>query len=205
MPSSINLPPREREVLRLVRQQGLLRPRDLIERNIPTIYLHRLMTKGVLERVARGLYRLPDAEVTEHRSFVEIAKKYPNAVVCLLSALQFHGFTTQMPRETWLAIDTKARTPQAAPTRIRVIRLSGASFKEGIRTLRLERVLVKIYNPAKTVADCFKFRNKIGLDVALEALRECLRSKLATVDDLWRYARICRVEKIMKPYLQTLV
>lgn len=191
--------------LALAREVGVLRPRDLKEQGIPPEYLHRLYRRGLLERSARGLYRLPDAELTEHHSLVEACKRVPHGVICLLSALEFHQFTTQWPFEVWMAIDGKARLPRVAYPALRIMRFSGAALSYGVEEHWIEGVLVRVYNPAKTVADCFKYRNKIGLDVALEALREVRRERLATLNDVYKAARVCHVDRVMQPYLEGMV
>jgi predicted transcriptional regulator of viral defense system len=196
---------REREVLDLVRELGIVRGNDLEESGYSRRYLSRLTGKGALERISRGLYALPDSDVTENQSIAEIAKLYPDVVVCLLSALQFHGLTTQMPRQVWIAVDVDGRAPRKLPVRVRVVRFSGRALTEGVETHRVGTVPVKVYSVAKTVADCFKFRNKIGTDVAVEALRESLRERRVTVDELQTYGAICRVERVMRPYLEAIV
>ncbi len=193
------------KVIEIVRKHGVLRPRDLKVYGIPGSYLHRLYRRGLLERVSRGLYALPNSAVTEHHSLVEAVRQAPRAVVCLLSALRFHGLTTQTPFEVWLAIGSKDWQPKIDYPAIRFVRFSGKAFTEGVETYDIEGVPVKIYNPAKTVADCFKYRNKIGLDVALEALRDCLDQRKCSVNELWRYAEICRVSNIMRPYLEAML
>jgi predicted transcriptional regulator of viral defense system len=158
-----------------------------------------------LDRPARGLYTVHDAQVTEHHSLAEACKRVPHGVVCLISALRFHGFTTQAPFEVWLAIDRKARRPRQDLPPLRIVRFSGKALTQGIETHLIEGVKVRLYSPAKTIADCFKYRNKIGLDVALEALRECWRERRCTMDELWRFAKTCRVSNVMRPYLESLV
>jgi predicted transcriptional regulator of viral defense system len=133
-----------------------------------------------------------------------VARRVPRGVVCLLSALLFHRLTTQLPSDVWLALPPKARRPKAAPVSLRLVHVSGKALTAGVEEHEIEKVRVKIYSPAKTVADCFKFRNKVGQDVALEALRECWRERKATMDELWRYAKICRVANVMRPYLESL-
>ena len=192
------------QVLNIVRKSGILRPRDLASRSIPRTYLQRLHEQGLLVKEARGLYKLPDAEVTENHSLAEACKRVPRGVVCLLSALQFHKLTTQAPSEVWLALDRKARAPREGGQPLRFVRMSGRALTEGIEDHRIEGVAVKVYKPAKTVADCFKYRNKIGLDVALEALRDYRQKHRAGMDELWRFAKICRVERVMRPYLEAL-
>ena len=191
-----------KSVLELARRKGFIRAHDLIQHSISTVYLGRLTRQGLLERVSCGLYRLPNAEVTEHYSLVEVAAKAPAGVICLLSALRFHGIGTQQPHDVWLAIPEKARRPRMTKPHLRLFRFSKAAFTEGVETHVIQGVTVRVYSPAKTVADCFKYRNKIGLDVAMEALRESLRSRKCTRDDIHRHARICRVWNVMRPYLE---
>lgn len=189
-------------ILEIVRRTGALRPRDLEQHDLPREYLYRLCKRGLLKRVGRGLYVLPDVDATEHHTLVEASKRVPQGVVCLLSALQFHGLTTQAPFEVWLAIEAKAWQPRVDYPPLRIVRFSGAAWESGVEEHSIEGVVVKVYSPAKTVADCFKYRNKIGLDVAIEALRDCRRQRKCTHSDLLRYARICRVATVMRPYLE---
>ena len=190
--------------LELLREQGTLRPRDLARRDIPADYLDRLYRLGRVDRVARGLYAWPDAEVSEHHSLAEAARLVPAGVVCLLSALRFHGLTTQSPREVWLTLPSKAWAPKLEYPRLRIIRAGGPALTAMVEAHRIEGVAVKVYSPAKTVADCFKHRSKVGLDVALEALRDAFRGRKTTMDELWAAARICRMENVMRPYLESL-
>jgi predicted transcriptional regulator of viral defense system len=194
----------ERRVLRLAEARGVLRPRDLAAVGIAPGTLARLVEKGRFERTGRGLYVAVDAQLTEHHSLVEASARVPHGVVCLLSALRFHELTTQNPFEVWIAIGVKARQPRPFGIPLRVVRFSGPALTDGIEEHRIEAVPVRVYVPAKTVADCFKYRNKIGLDVALEALRETVRQRRATIDEIWHYAGICRVANIMRPYLESL-
>jgi len=145
-----------------------------------------------------------DSDVSEHLSLAEASKKIPHGVICLLSALRFYGLTTQAPFEVWVAVDVKARKPRSDGLPLRIVRFSGAALRSGVEDQLIQGVKVRVYSPAKTVADCFKYRNKTGLDVALEALRECWRERRCTMDDLWRYAKICRVSNVMRPYLESL-
>jgi len=196
---------RKEQVIEVVKEKGVLRPKDLDSYGIPREYLSRLCERGLLQRVGRGLYVLADAEVTEYQTLAEAAKRVPQGVLCLLSALQFHGLTTQAPFEVWMALEQKAWQPQVDRPRMRFVRFSGPAFESGVEEHRIEGVLVKVYCPAKTVADCFKYRNKIGLDVAMEALRDCRSQRKCTNDELWRYAKVCRVAKVMKPYLEAIL
>lgn len=195
---------RTEQVLEIVEKAGVLRPRDLDKYCIPRICLSRLCERGFLQRVGRGLYVLPNADVSEHHSLAEACKRVPHGVVCLLSALRFHGLTTQSPHEVWLAIGSKAWRPQVDSPPLRIVRFSARALEAGVEEHAVEGVTTRIYNPAKTVADCFKYRNKIGLDVALEALRDCRRQRICTNDELWRYAKICRVANVMRPYVEAI-
>lgn len=188
----------------LVRSRGLIRPRDLEPLEISRISLTRAVRRGELERVGRGLYGLPERQVSEHGALAEVARRVPKGVVCLLSALRFHGLTTQAPFQIWLAIDNKAVAPRLDYPPLRIVRFSGAALTEGVEEHVVDGVVVRITGVAKTVADCFKYRNKIGLDVALEALREAWRERRMTSDDLWRHAKTCRVANVMRPYLDSL-
>jgi predicted transcriptional regulator of viral defense system len=197
--------PAEKKVLDLASKGGILRPRDLQSKGLPTDYLWRLHQKEKLEKVGRGRYAIPGAGLGEHQTMVQAALRVSHGVVCLLSALRFHDLTTQSPFEIWMAIDGKARSPKEDIIPLRIVRFSGKALTAGVETHSIEGVKVKVYNPAKTVADCFKYRNKIGLDVAIEALRDCWRKKRATTDQLWHYAKVCRVARVMRPYLESVV
>ena len=190
------------QILRLFTQMDVVRPRDAEAAGIAGTYLNALYGKGVLERPCRGLYTLPNSEPSEFRSIVAACKLSPNATVCLLSALRIHDLTTQSPYEVWLAIGEKDRKPQIAYPPIRIFRFSGASREYGIEKRKLEGVTISVYSAAKTVADCFKYRNKIGLDVAIEALRDCRSSRKATMDQIWQAANVCRMANVIRPYLE---
>jgi predicted transcriptional regulator of viral defense system len=167
------------------------------------VAVRRLAEAGGLERVGRGLYALPN-QGRATSGLVIAARRVPNGVVCLLSALQMHGLTTQLPREVWMAIGTRDRRPKTDGVRLRIVRYSSVSLGAGVDTRRVDGVAVRVFSPAKTIADCFKYRNKIGLDVATEALRDGLRRRTCTVDELWRYAKVNRVATVMRPYLEAL-
>ncbi len=192
-------------ILRIVRRRGILRPRDVADEGIPRETLLRLFRKGVLARSARGIYVLANAPVTEHHSLAVAAKQAPRGVICLISALQFHGLTTQIPHEVWIALDVKAHRPSVSWPPLKVVRFSGQALAAGVEKHKIEGVEVKVYSAAKTVADCFKYRNKIGIDIAIEALRDILRLRKAKVDEIYRYAKICRVGRVMRPYLESVV
>ena len=191
--------------MELARRRGTLTSREARRNGIHSQVLSRLVGDGVLERVARGQYRLPDAPVTEHHALALAAGAVPEGVICLLSALAFHGIGTQVPSRIWIAVDRRARGPTVDWPPMRVVRFGGDALTSGVETHEVEGVQVRVFRPAKTVADLFKYRNKIGLDVALEALTEVWREGRAGVDELNRYARVCRVERVMRPYLEATV
>jgi len=190
--------------MQYIGKHGMVRPRDIEAIGLPREYLIRLHRQGKLNRSGRGIYTVPDANVTERHSYAEVAKRVPEAVVCLLSALAFHEITTQSPPSVWIALRKGARKPVLPSPSLRIVRLSGPSLTEGIDNHQVEGVPVRVYSAAKTVADCFKFRNKIGLDVAIEALKDCLRQKKASINEVYRYAKICRVSNVIRPYMEAL-
>lgn len=192
---------RER-TLNLMRGRGAIRPRDLQANGIPRHYLHLLHGEGAVERVSRGLYVSAGLQPSEHHTLAEAATRVPHGVVCLLSALQFHGLTTQLPFQVWIAIPEKAWQPVVDRPPMRFFRFSGPAWSYGVERHVVEGVPIRVYSPAKTVADCFKYRNKIGIDVAIEALRETWRHRRATLDELARAAAACRMTRVMTPYLQ---
>lgn len=190
--------------LGLVRGRGALRPRDLDAHGIPRYYLHLLHADGAVERVGRGLYVPAGADLSEHHTLAEASARVPHGVVCLLSALRFHGIGTQLPFQVWMALEEKAWQPRVDHPPLRIVRFSGLAWTYGVERHVVEGVPVRVYSPAKTVADCFKYRNKIGVDVAVEALRETLRYRRATTGELMRAAVACRMARIIMPYLQAL-
>ncbi len=194
---------RER-VLKVARQQSVFRAADVQDAIDPRSTLRRMAAQGEIIRVDRGLYALADAEISENHSFVEAAKRYPGGVICLTSALFFHGIGTQMPYEIWMMRPDRKMTPNK-DFPIRFVYCTGVAFSHGIEIHRIEGMEVSIYTPPKTVADCFKYRNKIGLDVATEALKEGWRAKRFTMDELWEAAKVCRVQSIIQPYVEMLV
>jgi predicted transcriptional regulator of viral defense system len=191
-------------VIDLARRNGIVRTRDLSAQRLPRVLLTRLVRQGALERVGRGLYSIPGQRVSQHQSLAAIAKKSPGAVVCLLSALRFHDLTTQSPAEVWIAIANKARAPQVGYPPTRIVRFSKPALEDGVEHHKVEGVPVRITGIARTVVDCFKFRNKVGLDVALEALREARRKKRTSMDQLWLVATRFRMANVMRPYLETI-
>ncbi|MCL5745407.1 MAG: type IV toxin-antitoxin system AbiEi family antitoxin domain-containing protein, partial [Acidobacteria bacterium] len=186
------------------REPGVGRPRDLASHGITPEHLRRLCHRRLIEQPARGLYRAANAEVTAHHSLATVAKRVPNGVICLLSALRFHEFTTQSPPEVWVGIRSGARVPLLGKPMVRFVRYSAVSLAAGSESHQIEGVPVRVTIPAKTVADCFKYRNKIGLDVALEALRECRRLRRATPNQIAQFAKVNRVFNVMRPYLEAL-
>lgn len=195
----------ERErALRLIERKGLTRPRDLEAHGISRAQLARLVKEGLVLRMARGIYvAIRHAPTAEH-TLAHVAARVPDAVFCLLTALRCHGLTTQSPSEVWIALPEKARRPRLDYPRLRVARFSGAALTEGIVLRRVEGVTLRITSPAKTVADCFKYRNKVGVDVAVEALRDFTRKHRGRASELARFARICRVSRVMQPYLDAI-
>jgi predicted transcriptional regulator of viral defense system len=198
-----NITETERAV-KLIRATGLVRAAELTQSGIHPMTLRRLVERGVVERDGRGLYRLAGVEVNENYSLIQAAKRVPKGVICLLSALRFHGLTTQKPFEVWMAIERGTRRPAADVPPLRVHYFSGQAFTAGVEERKTEGLILRVYSPAKTIADCFKFRYKIGVDVAIEALRDTLKKRKATVDEIWRYAEICRVARVIYPYLEAL-
>lgn len=198
------MPTNKERVIDLIRKAGVLRPKDLLPHGIPRSVLQRLERQGQVRRIARGLYELSDAEPTEHIDLMEACKRVPRGVICLISALNFHNMTTQMPYETWMAIDVKARKPKLDRHRVRFVRFSGDALAYGIDLYVIQGVEVRVTTPAKTVADCFKYRNKVGIDVASEALKSFLTERKGKRDALWHAAGICRVTNVMRPYLDAI-
>jgi predicted transcriptional regulator of viral defense system len=192
-------------LLEMAQSAGTLTAKEVAQAGIHSQQLSRLVREGRLERVGRGLYRVPGHPVSENHGLVLAARSVPRGVVCLLSALAFHGVGSQLPFEVWIAIDRRARAPTVDYPPLRVFRFSGASLAAGVETHQIEGQVVKVYSVPKTLADVFKYRNKVGLEVALEALREAWRERRFTMEEIDRYARICRVERVMRPYLEALV
>ena len=188
----------------LVRRRHIVRAKDLERARIPRNYLARLVERGQLQKLQRGLYTVDSLPASEHISLLETSRRVPNGVICLLSALAFHQIGTQVPGEVWIAIDVKGWAPRITSPAVRIIRFSGKALRSGILRQQIAGGKIRVYSPAKTVADCFKFRNKIGTDVALEALRDCYRQKKATMNELFEAAKVCRVVNVMRPYLESL-
>ena len=189
--------------MRIAEEKAVFSSGDAARRGVHSQVLTRMVEEGRLERVARGRYRFPGAPLTENHNLALVAGAVPGGVVCLLSALSFHGIGTQVPSRVWIALDRRARKPSQEWPPMRVVRFSGEALTEGVETHTAEGVAVKVYGVAKTLADLFKYRHKLGIDVALEALKEVWRSGHLDVDELLHFARICRVERVMRPYLES--
>ena len=183
---------------------AFFRPRDVQPMGVSFRVLQRLVSTGVVNKIAPGIYRLTAAEPTEFETIAMVASAAPQGVICLLSALRIHGLGTQSPHEVWLALDRKARKPLRLGTSVRIVRFSGAMLTYGIVSRPFLGVTVRVTSPARTVVDCFRYRNKLGLDVATEALRDAVRSQVATVDEIVRAAEICRARTVIQPYLEAL-
>jgi predicted transcriptional regulator of viral defense system len=192
-------------ILRLARRRGAITRREVVEAGIHTQVLSRLVYSGALVRISRGRYRLSEAPITENHSLVVVATAAPKSIICLLSALRFHEIGTQLPSEVWIAIGRRDRKPALDYPKVRVFRFGGEAHTSGVETHRIEGETVRVYSVAKTIADVFKYRNKVGLDVALEAMKDAWRARRFTMGEIQRYARICRVEQVMRPYLEALV
>ena len=193
--------PPDSEILRAVRRLGLARPMDLEGRGIPRWRLYRLAENGLVERQARGIYVASDHAYTSEHTLAQVAKRVPNATFCLLTALRFHELATQQPAKVWIAIPEKARCPRLDHPRLRVARFSQALLTEGVETHAIEGVPVRVTSPARTVVNCFRYRNKVGIDVAVEALKDFTARHRGGAQDLARFARLCRVSRVMQPYL----
>ena len=193
------------EALRLIEEQGLTRPKDLEAHGITRTQIARLVDEGLVLRQARGVYVTARHALTADHTLAHVAKRVPDGVFCLLTALRFHGLTTQSPAEVWIALPEKARRPRLDYPRLRVARFSGAALTEGVEEHRVEGVPLRVYTPSKTVADCFKYRNKVGIGVAVEALRDFSRKHRGRATELAHFARICRVSRVMQPYLDAIV
>jgi predicted transcriptional regulator of viral defense system len=191
-------------ILNLARANGLLRTRDVDSAGAPRALLARLTQDGSLVRVGRGLYALPDRPASEHDSLAEVSAKSSTGVICLISALRFHELSAQQSAEIWLAVPHKAHAPRMDFPPLRIVRMSGEAMQRGVVETDVAGTTVRVFCVAKTVVDCFKFRNKVGLDVALEALREAWLGRRVSMDELWRYAEICRVANVMRPYIESL-
>ncbi|MBL8552198.1 MAG: type IV toxin-antitoxin system AbiEi family antitoxin domain-containing protein [Hyphomonadaceae bacterium] len=189
-------------VLRLVKRQGIARARDLQAAGVPNATLRRFVEEGALEQPARGQYRLAGAAPTAGHTIAVAAGIAPQAIVCLLSALRLHDLGTQTPREVWLLIGAKAWAPVSPAVTLRLIRSRNLHEEVGVETRTIEGVKVRVTSPERTVVECFKHRNAIGLDVAIEALRDLIKRRRGRTDELWRIAKVFRMQNVMRPYLE---
>lgn len=192
-------------VLELVRQRGIVRGTELDRLGVHRMYLKRLVDRGLLVQRSRGIYEAAKPRISEHDSVIEVAVRVPRATLCLLTALRLHQLTTQNPFEVWIMIDRKARKPSMTYPPIRVVRASGFALSRGVNAMRIDGVEINVTTVAKTVADCFKYRSTVGVDVAIEALRDAWRQKKVTVEAIIAAAKIDRVATVMRPYLESLV
>lgn len=192
------------EFLRSAGVGAYFRPRDVEALGLSFPELQSRVRDGTVEKVGRGLYRLADPEVSVHETLAMVAAAIPHGIVCLLSALLFHDVGTQLPHRVWIALDRKARRPADPPVEVRFVRFSGAMLRYGVQEHEIQGVPVRVTSPARTVVDCFRYRNTVGLDVALEALGDALRSRKATVDEIVRAAKVCRIWTVLKPYLEAI-
>ena len=195
---------KEKKAMKIISACGIVRPAELEKQGLSRQILYRLYGKGLISRSGRGLYTTRDYEPTENYGLMQACSKIPKGVVCLLSALQFYDITTQMPHQIWIAIEQKARRPRI-DVPVQIMYFSGKAFTEGIEVHKIKGVTVRVYCPAKTVADCFKYRNKTGIDIAIEAMRDCIHKKKCSIDEIWRYAKVCRVANVIRPYLESAI
>jgi len=190
------------QVLRIAEERGLVHSRELTRQKIARATLMRLVRAGRLKQIARGVYALPDKRLSRQHSLAQVAARSSHGVLCLLTALHFHKITRRPPDAVWLAIPNKARAPKDDHPPLCVVRFSGASLTEGVESYVIDGVAIRVYSVAKTVADCFKFRHKVGLEVAIDALRKYCHDGHASREELWHYAQVCRVTEVMRPYLE---
>lgn len=189
--------------LRLGSESGLFRSRDAVAAGVSRTTLSRMTAHGDLVWVSRGVYQLPQARQVD--PIAVLTTTHPSVVVCLLSALALHGLTTQSSRQVWIAIGNKAAVPRVEYPRVQVVRMNAANLIEGVQAMTIDGVRVQVTSSARTVADCFKFRSRVGLDVAIEALRSAWQSRAVTRDELWQAAKQTRMINVMRPYLESLV
>ena len=192
-------------VQKIVQEHKLIRSKDLREHALDRAHLWNLAQAGRIERVGHGLYRAKNATISEYETLLEVAKRIPSGVLCLSSALRYHELTSENPFETWLAIERGTWTPRMDFPPLRILHISKAAFEYGIETHSVDGGTLRVYTPAKTVADCFKFRSRIGMETAIGALRAAYRERKVSMDELWKAAKICRVANVIRPYMESLV
>ena len=193
------------KILRIVKKKGMVKASDLDKAGYSRNLLYEMCEKGILVRQSRGVYSASDSLFSEYFSLLEVSKRSPNSVICLISALFFHNITTQLPHEVWISVKRGSWIPKYDSPPVNVTVVSGEAFIFGIENHKINGVDIKVYNIAKTIADCFKFRNKVGVDVAIEALKETINAKKASIDEIMEAAEICRVSSIIRPYLEAVV
>ncbi len=193
------------KILKLIKKKGMVTASDVEKEGLNRNIIYQMCNEGLLVRQNRGLYSVPNAEFSEHLSLIEVSKMSPDSIICLVSALSFHGITTQLPHEVWIAVKRGSWVPKYDFPHVNVTVVSGRAFDFGIEEHKINGVQIKVYNIAKTVADGFKFRNKIGLDVAIEALKETVIARKTTVDEIMKAAEICRVGSVIRPYLEAIL
>ncbi|MCW8451804.1 type IV toxin-antitoxin system AbiEi family antitoxin domain-containing protein [Legionella quinlivanii] len=194
----------KQKVLQMASKTGVVRMSDLTKQGITRATVSRLVNENKLEKLAPGLYCLSGTELSEKESLVIVASRVPQAVFCLLTALQIYDLTTQLPRKVWISMPKGSHVPKMDYPPLKMVQYSDEAFSEGIEIIESDNIKLRVYNLAKTIADCFKHRNKIGLDVAIEALKEAYSKNKVTVDELWHYAKICRVANVMRPYIEAI-
>jgi predicted transcriptional regulator of viral defense system len=192
------------KALNLVKEKGIVRSSEFVEEGIPRMTISRLVAGHELQQIERGLYCLPHKEFSEKEDLLVVASRVPQAIFCLFTALQIHELTTQLPRKVWIAMPVDSHLPKLDYPPLKMVKYSERSYSEGIEIRQADDVQYRVYNVAKTIADCFKHRNKIGMDVAIEVLRDAWTQHKVTADELWHYAKVCRVANVMRPYLEAI-
>ncbi|MCI0537979.1 MAG: type IV toxin-antitoxin system AbiEi family antitoxin domain-containing protein [Verrucomicrobiales bacterium] len=192
------------QMITLFQRSGLVRPREVERAGLPRWVLYELINEGVVTRRGRGVYALTDAAVSENHSYAEAVKRAPKGIICLLSALRFHGLTMQNPVEVWIAVPHGSWLPKSDDLQLRIVRFTGKALTTGVEVHQVEGIPVPVTNVARTIADCFKFRNKVGTNVAVEALHDAWRKERFKMDELWDHAKTLRMSRVMMPYLETL-
>ncbi|MBW3565419.1 MAG: type IV toxin-antitoxin system AbiEi family antitoxin domain-containing protein [Acidobacteria bacterium] len=192
------------ELSQYIARRGVVTSKELTDRGYARETLHRLARQEKLHRVARGIYISNEVAKSPHRDLLIVSGRVSQGVICLLSALAYHGLTTEMPHEVWLGIGLKDRAPRQGQPPINLVRLSPDLLRDGVERHEHEGVTIQVTSPARTVADCFKFRSRVGLDVAIAALSEGWNDRRFTMDEIWRFARICRVATVIRPYMEAL-
>ncbi len=195
---------KQQEAIQLFRAKGLLRPCEMERAGLSRGLLYQMVVDGTVLRSGRGIYTLADMALSENHSYAEAVKRVPNGIICLLSALRFHKITMQNPTEVWVAVPHGSWRSQARGLKLRVVQYSGSALTDGVKSHQIEGVTVPVTSVARTIVDCFKFRNKIGTDVAWEALREAWGKKLFKMDELWSHGRTLRMTRVMMPYLEAM-